>query len=162
MKRNKFVSSQLVKYSISFLFLFNTVAFNSFSQPANTFSDFKLIPKINWVCNYKYSFYASPIAKDNTVYIGGLDSILHAIDINTGIEKWKFKTKGEIRSNVCINSDDIYLNGGDGSIYCLNADSGKLIWEFTTKGEKKYDFADYFHSTPVLNNEMLFFGSGRQ
>ena len=162
MRRIKLLRSRSAKYIISFLFLFNSVVLNSFSQPTNAFSDFKLSPQINWVCTYKYSFYASPIAKDNTVYVGGLDSILHAIDINTGVEKWKFKTKGEIRSNVCINSDDIYLNGGDGSIYCLNANSGKLIWEFKTKGEKKFDFADYFHSTPVLNNEMLFFGSGRQ
>jgi outer membrane protein assembly factor BamB len=38
--------------------------------------------------------------------------------------------------------------------------NGKLLWNFRTGGEKKYDFADYFHSTPVIYNSVLYFGSG--
>jgi eukaryotic-like serine/threonine-protein kinase len=35
-----------------------------------------------------------------------------------------------------------------------------LLWTFKTGGERKYDFADYFHSTPVTQNGILYFGSG--
>ncbi len=35
-----------------------------------------------------------------------------------------------------------------------------MHWKFSTNGERKYDFADYFHSTPVLLNDILYFGSG--
>lgn len=137
-----------------------TISFNLNSQSVISIPDFKEIPKINWIFTSDKSFYSSPMSQDNTVFIGGLDSILYSLDINTGKEKWRFQTNGDIRSNVCIDNNFIYFNGGDGIIYCLDKSSGKQIWQFKTKGEKKYDFADYFHSTPVLHNGVLFFGSG--
>jgi outer membrane protein assembly factor BamB len=142
------------------LVILSTITHYSFSQLSDFSPDFKEKPEVNWVFTSDYAFYSSPVVKDSLVYIGGLDSILHVIDINTGKEKWRFQTNGEIRSNVCIQIDCLYLNGGDGVIYCLNNNSGKLIWKFQTKGESKYDFADYFHSTPILYNKVLFFGSG--
>ena len=142
------------------LCLLNSHVYKCLSQSEIHVPDFKQIPKIKWEFGTTRSIYASPVINRETVYIGGLDSILHAIDLNTGKEKWYFHTKGEIRSNVCIDSDYLYLNGGDGNIYAINPSDGKLVWTFKTKGEKKYDFADYFHSTPVLYNNILYFGSG--
>jgi outer membrane protein assembly factor BamB len=85
---------------------------------------------------------------------------LYAIDIANGKEIWRFRTNGEIRSDVCIKDDEIYLNGGDGFLYKLSKKNGEVIWKFSTNGERKYDFADYFHSTPVLENSIIYFGSG--
>jgi outer membrane protein assembly factor BamB len=142
------------------LLVLNIIAHYSFSQFVKVIPDFTKTPKINWEYTSDNSFYSSPIVNDSLVYIGGLDSILHSINVNTGKEKWRFRTNGEIRSNVCINMDCLYLNGGDGIIYCLNIHSGKFIWKFQTKGESKYDFADYFHSTPIFYNDVLYCGSG--
>jgi eukaryotic-like serine/threonine-protein kinase len=139
--------------------IYVSVFINANSQTLHKF-DFKEKPIIKWKFETGNSFFSSPVAKENTIYIGGNDSILHAIEINSGKEKWNFRTGGQIRSNVCINSDFLYLNGGDGFIYALNINSGKLLWKFKTKGEQKYDFADYFHSTPVIMNGVLYFGSG--
>jgi|WetSurMetagenome_2_1015567.scaffolds.fasta_scaffold151840_2 eukaryotic-like serine/threonine-protein kinase len=125
-----------------------------------TISDFRNLPETKWKFKTKTSFFSSPVVSENMVYIGGLDSVLYAIDITSGKEKWRFITKGEIRSNVCIGDRNLYLNGGDGTLYSINKITGRLIWSFLTRGEKKYDFADYFHSTPVLNNGLLYFGSG--
>ena len=105
------------------------------------------------------AIYASPIVADGTVYVGGLDGILYALDLETGKEKWSFRTEGEIRSSVCLGKSTILLNGGDGRLYALDF-SGKLRWTFQTGGERKYDFADYFHSTPVLHDGRVYFGSG--
>jgi len=123
-------------------------------------NDFDKIPEIKWEFKSDTSFFASPVVSENLVYIGGLDSLLYAIDINSGIEKWRFYSQGEIRSNVCIGGDTLFLNGGDGMVYALYKRTGKQIWSFMTNGEKKYDFADYFQSTPVLKNGILYFGSG--
>jgi outer membrane protein assembly factor BamB len=38
--------------------------------------------------------------------------------------------------------------------------SGKLIWAFAARYDKKYDFADYFQSSPVISVDAIFFGSG--
>lgn len=141
------------------LMLFNGLFLISFSQISHI-SDLKQKPKIVWEFKTKNSVFASPIVSDSVVYIGSTDTNLYAIELNSGNEKWKFHTKGEIRSNVCINNDSLYLNGGDGSIYALDIHTGNLIWEFKTKGELKYDFADYFHSSPIYYNSLLYFGSG--
>jgi eukaryotic-like serine/threonine-protein kinase len=130
------------------------------SDPSGKLSDFKEVPKIKWMFKTRLPIYSSPVISDELVYAGGLDSVLYALDIETGEERWKYHTKGEIRSNVCIENMSLYLNGGDGYIYALDKKNGKLIWKFKTNGEKKYDFADYFHSTPIIKNSILYIGSG--
>lgn len=137
---------------------------NTFSQGSALRSwvgtDFTVLPKTHWKCNIKSQIFSSPVECDGIIYIGGTDSLLHALDIKTGTEIWRYRTKGEIISNVCIGGDRLYLNGGDGMLYALHKQTGKLVWRFSTNGEKKYDFADYFQSTPVLSNGVLYFGSG--
>jgi outer membrane protein assembly factor BamB len=127
---------------------------------SDVFPDFKELPKINWTFKTRFPIYSSPVIGDELVYIGGLDSVLYALYIDTGKEKWKFHTNGEIRSNVCIDNTNLFLNGGDGFIYALDKGTGRLIWKFLTNGERKYDFADYFHSTPIIKDRILFMGSG--
>jgi len=123
-------------------------------------SDFNKLPEEKWVFRTNAPLFSSPVVSENTVYLGGLDSLLYAIDISSGKERWRFHTNGEIRSTVCINDDQLYLNGGDGCLYALKKKDGGLLWKFSTGGEKKYDFADYFHSTPVMEKGLIYFGSG--
>jgi eukaryotic-like serine/threonine-protein kinase len=141
------------------LILFSNIFFVVLSQ-SSPIHDFTHEPKIAWEFKTKNSVFASPIVKDSIVYIGSLDSNLYAIGLNNGKEKWRFHTKGEIRSNVCINNDTLFLNGGDGIVYAIDCYTGNLIWEFKTNGEKKYDFADYFQSSPIYKDAVLYFGSG--
>jgi eukaryotic-like serine/threonine-protein kinase len=141
------------------LMLLNNIFLVSFSQSLPV-SDFNQKPKGQWEFKTKNAVYASPVVCDSIVYTGSTDSVLYAIELNSGKVKWKFRTKGEIRSNVCIIDTSLYLNGGDGSIYAIDRQTGNLIWEFRTKGEFKYDFADYFHSSPIYHKGILYFGSG--
>lgn len=138
----------------------DTISQNIPFNTSQSIEDFNEVPKLKWKFKSDTSIFSSPIVSENLVYFGNLDSSLFAIDIETGTEKWRFHTKGEIRSNVCINDTCLYFNGGDGNLYALNKSTGLLLWTFQTKGERKYDFADYFHSSPVLKNEILYFGSG--
>lgn len=128
------------------------------AQPSNP--DFSSLPELKWEFKTGKSIYSSPVISGNQVFFGGLDSALYAVDLTTGNENWRFRTKGEIRSTVCINGNNLYLNGGDGKLYSLDVKTGKLHWTFKTKGEKKYDFADYFHSSPVFFKDRIYFGSG--
>ena len=137
-----------------------STAQNSSPKQSEVVPDFKEPLKINWTFKTKQPIYASPIIDDSLVYFGGLDSVLYALYIHSGKEKWRFHTKGEIRSNVCLDNSNLYLNGGDGYIYALDKGKGKLIWKFLTNGEKKYDFADYFQSTPIIKDRILYMGSG--
>lgn len=123
-------------------------------------SDFREKPEIKWVFEINSPIFSSPIVSEDLVYFGGLDSIFYAIEVSSGHEKWRFRTKGEIRSAPLIDGTKVFLNGGDGSLYALDKKSGAPIWKFDAECERKYDFADYFHSTPILNDGILYFGSG--
>jgi outer membrane protein assembly factor BamB len=149
---------RILKLLIALLNCF--ILFYGFAQEANPNPDFKQRPTLTWKFTIDTSFFASPVVDDGIVYIGGLDSTLYTLDLINGKLIWKFKTGGEIRSNVCLEGENLFLNGGDGYLYKLNRKNGNIIWKFETKGEKKYDFADYFHSTPVIQHGMVYFGSG--
>jgi outer membrane protein assembly factor BamB len=149
---------KLINYFL--VLLFNGLFLHSYTQEFVENLDFTEKPGIQWEYKTNQPIFSSPVVREGFVYVGGNDSTLHVIDLHTGKEKWNFRAGGEIRSNVCFSENYVYLNGGDGNIYALNASSGKFIWTYKTKGENKYDFADYFHSTPVHVNDVLYFGSG--
>ena len=44
-------------------------------------------------------------------------------------------------------------------MYCLNG-NGKIAWKFSMEFEKKYDFADYYQSSPVVYKSTVYVGSG--
>lgn len=138
------------------LFLF----FNLRGQSLAPVEDFTSAPKVKWTFTIKKPFLSSPTVQQNLVYVGGLDSLLHVLQKETGKELWKFRTQGAIRSSVVISGSKLFLNGGDGNLYCLDNKTGKKLWQFAGGPEKKYDFADYHHSTPVLVNEILYVGLG--
>jgi outer membrane protein assembly factor BamB len=131
-----------------------------FSPRPVSAGDFKHLPELLWTHSTASPIYGSPVVNGNTIYVGGNDSILRALDLNSGRESWRFQTNGQIRSTVCLDSVMLFLNGGDGNLYALNLKDGSQVWTFKTDGERKYDFADYFHSTPVLQNGTVYVGSG--
>jgi len=131
-----------------------------FAGSGNGQPDFKNSPQLIWSFSSDTSFFASPVTADGVVFAGSLDSCLYAVDLETGDERWRFKTQGKIRSQALVTGNRLFLNGGDGWIYCLATSSGKVLWEFRTEGEKQYDFADYFHSSPVMKDRVLYIGSG--
>jgi outer membrane protein assembly factor BamB len=56
-----------------------------------------------------------------------------------------------------------FLNSA-GLLYLVENDSGKVLGFFQTSngyiGDQQQDFADYFHSTPVIVDSTIYFGSG--
>jgi len=140
------------------------IAICNFETSAQPFQppmeDFSSIPILKWKFEAGNKIFSSPVFSNGMIYAGGSDSILHAIDLNTGKQKWQLHTGGEIRSSAFLENNFLYLNGGDGIIYSLDAANGKINWTFKTNGEHRYDFADYFNSSPVIANNVLYFGSG--
>lgn len=147
-------------FTIVCLLLIHLNCLSLLAQKVESTSDFRELPKLKWTFNTKAPIYSSPVVLDGSIFVGGNDSILHVLDLKSGNEKWRFRTMGQIRSTICPDLKRVYMNGGDGNLYALDRMDGRLIWTFRTEGERKYDFADYFHSTPVLQRGVLYFGSG--
>lgn len=72
--------------------------------------------------------YASPsVANDGTLYVGGTDELLHAINAD-GSGRWTFKAGDPIQSSPSIGTDGtIYFGSHDERLYAVNPD-GTQRW----------------------------------
>ena len=119
-------------------------------------------PTLKWTFKTNSPITGSAVIDENTVYVGGMDHNIYAIDLATGNRLWHYKTNGEIRSTPLVIKEGIVVNSGDGFLYCIDK-KGILRWKFATGGETKYhlySYADYYHSSPIADNGIIYFGSG--
>lgn len=147
------------------LFAFSFVQLVSVAQPGAESPDFRKHPKTQWRFKSTKGFISSPVIRENLVYIAGLDSTVYALELTTGTVKWKLRTNGEIRSTVLVDESRLFLVGGNGVLSCIDRFSGKPIWRSVFDntalflGERKYDWADYYQSSPLLHEGVLYFGT---
>ena len=82
---------------------------------------------------------------------GARSIFLYAINPDQSL-KWRFSTRGDIRSAPVIGTDGIiYFGSEDGSLYAVNPD-GSLNWSLTTEGEVR--------SSPAIGaNGVIYFAS---
>jgi outer membrane protein assembly factor BamB len=126
--------------------------------------DMEKAPKLLWKYKAGGSLVGTPVIADSLVFIGSTDSTLYALEMTTGKLRWRLPTGGAIRSSVCLAPERLYLLSGDGLLYRITRDSGYVDGLFRTinsyMGERQNDYADYYHSTPVLGDTALYFGAG--
>ncbi len=73
---------------------------------------------------------SSPIIAGDLVIFGSRDFNLYAIDINTGLLKWKYRTSGPVDSTALYDNGFVYFGSRDGKLYCVRATDGKLSFRF--------------------------------
>ncbi len=76
--------------------------------------------------------YAYPVvAADGMAYFASsADHALHALDLETGRERWKFFTEGPVRLAPTVQDGRLYFGSDGGTVYCLEAGTGRVIWRF--------------------------------
>lgn len=118
-----------------------------------------------WRFKIRQPIFSSPVASEGVAFFGGLDSTVYALDVVTGSLKWKLRTNGEIRSNLVLHNNQLFLAGGNGVLSCIDKNTGKALWRviFDTNAlylsERRYDFADYYHSSPLIHNHVIYIGN---
>src|SRR5262249_26147686 len=119
---------------------------------------------------------SSPAIVGGIAYFGSTDGNLYAVDLQSGAEKWKFKTKARITSSPAIDSGMVYFGSYDGNFYAVDATTGKEKWKFATPGERRFiakhihgampageampDPFDCYLSSPLISAGTVYFGSG--
>jgi outer membrane protein assembly factor BamB len=74
---------------------------------------------------------STPAVADNIAVIGAHDRNIHAIDTNTGEQKWTFKTRGDVDAPPIISDGRVYVGSRDKHFYVLDLKTGQKLWEFT-------------------------------
>ena len=96
-------------------------------------------------------FGSSPAVAGGVVYVGSLDNWLYALDAETGQEKWRFKTDGEVVSSPAIAGRVVYVGSNDGRLYALDVETGQEKWRFKTGGPVA--------SSPAIAGGVVYFSS---
>ena len=86
--------------------------------------------KLKWVFAYPSATRArsQPSVSGNTIFVGGQNLYLYALDRETGCVKWRTKVDGEIRSAPAINFSDegnfIFVGDYEGNLYKIDPYNG--------------------------------------
>ncbi len=131
--------------------------------------------KIKWQIHTGGQIFSSPAVSGGMVYFGSNDHFLRAVDLETGAEKWRFETGSRVPSSPAVAGGIVYFLSYDSNFYALNAVTGALEWKFRTGGERRFaakhihgiepasetmpDPFDFFLSSPVVSNGVVYFGS---
>jgi len=142
-----------------------------FSAPG--VSDFH---KVKWQFHSKGAIVSSPVVSGGIVYVGSTDHNFYALDLATGKVNWKFKSESRVQGSAAVSNGAVFFESYDSNFYCLDAATGKLKWKFKTEGERRFaakhlhgaepaaetmpDPFDFFLSSPVIANGVVYFGSG--
>ncbi len=86
--------------------------------------------------------FQAPLAVAPRTVVGGtLDGVVIALDSETGIERWRRRTKGPITAGCIVGPERVLVPSEDGQLYILDLDSGAIIW--------REDFGAALLSTPA-------------
>ena len=87
----------------------------------------------------------------DTVYIGGFDGRLYALNAATGDERWQYAAGDTIAGTPSTAGDLIFFGSFDDHVYALDVDSGEEFW--------RYDTGAPVVSSPLVHDGRVIIGS---
>ncbi|MBN2042360.1 MAG: PQQ-binding-like beta-propeller repeat protein [Candidatus Aenigmarchaeota archaeon] len=96
------------------------------------------------------SILATPMLNNGMVYFTSADHYVYAVDVETGEEKWRFRTDGKMFCTPAVYGNLVIVGAYDRNVYAIN-ENGEEVWRFQTGGE--------IASSPFVNDGMVFIGS---
>lgn len=87
-----------------------------------------------WRSNVGRRFTGRMVVRGATVYGGGLDRKVYAIDLGNGQPRWSSRLGGLIGGGVLVSGDTVYAASSrpDGRLYALDARTGHRLWRTAT------------------------------
>lgn len=73
-----------------------------------------------------------PVVAEGVVYLGTLHGRLHAIDADTGADRWVFQAGGAILHAAAVADGLVFFGAADRKLYALNTADGRLAWTVAT------------------------------
>jgi len=93
-------------------------------------------------------FKAAPTVTADTVYLGDEDGIFHAVDRETGKQKWIVTSDAEIAGGAAVVGENVIFGSHDSFLYCVKAADGSAVWKFPTQ--------DRINCSPAIAGQYTF------
>lgn len=115
----------------------------------------------SWTFKTNDKILSSPIISEGTLFIGSEDRTFYALDIETGKEKWHFKTPDRIQSTATVYKHIVFFESGN-TFYALNKTTGRELWQYDPGWALwgyKIDPYDDKRSKAIVHNGVFYIGS---
>ena len=109
-------------------------------------------PSIAWTYEADGPFWGSPVVANGTVYVGGVDSSVYAIDAETGTERWSFTTDHRVEGTPAVADGTVYIGSYDMHLYALDATTGEQRWA--------RDLGGLIRGSPTVEAGTVYIGVG--
>ena len=104
--------------------------------------------RVKWIFDAKGEpVWSSPAlsADQKTVYVGGIDNFVHAVDAETGTSKWEWETGGfpddpddpDVDSSPAVSRRDgtVYVGSFDNRLHAIDGSTGQVKWSYRTNDD---------------------------
>lgn len=109
-------------------------------------------PKLLWTYEAGDAIESSAAIAGGAAYFGVSNGEVHAVDMQTGKLRWKYKASEAMgESSPAVHAGIVYIGDLMGSIHAIDAATGKAKWTMKTGGEIK--------SSPVVAEGKVLIGS---
>jgi serine/threonine protein kinase len=122
-----------------------------FGTEAGDFFCIDLAGKVKWRIKAKRAVTSSPVISEGVVFFGSMDTVLYALDAQTGYIIWRFRMSRGTISTPCLVENYLITGSADKNIYCIDSHSAREIWRFTTNHQVT--------SSPVYFRGSIYCGS---
>jgi len=84
-----------------------------------------------WSLDLGTAVVSNPVLEDGILYVGTVDGVLYAIDVESHSVLWQFKEEDEFASiwgTPVLTSDAIFFGDESGNLYALDKADGSTLW----------------------------------
>lgn len=102
-----------------------------------------------WVRDLDAHLESSPLAVDETLYIGTDTTDLVALRASDGRPRWRFNAPGAIKASPSHHDGRIYFADYQSSMFALDAATGKALWRTNTSKVPPFGRGGFFSSPAI-------------
>lgn len=117
-------------------------------------------PAVAWSFNTGQEVSAAMTVADGVVYGGSKGGGVFAIDAATGEQLWKVQMKFPVTSRIAVAGDIVCVECAN-TLFGLDRTTGRELWRFVARPYRpiaSMDFTDYHRSSPVVADDVAYFG----
>jgi outer membrane protein assembly factor BamB len=91
-----------------------------------------LVTRGSWT---ETGYYATPAIAYERFYLGTIDGVFSAFDVDTGAHRWSRRLNGSVYSSAALWHETAYIGTTNGVFYALAARNGRELWKHDLEGK---------------------------
>jgi outer membrane protein assembly factor BamB len=98
----------------------------------------------------------APIVSGGALVIGTTDGVVLAVDPQTGVEKWRYQSRGPIGQSPVASGELIVFSNEADQVVAVEAANGKFKWQYKSETPEEYTLRG--HAGVAIDGELVYTG----